>query len=371
MHASAELLDLPRQGSEPRERVARPPLEVRVSKLPQLRERVDALLRTDSRSRHPSHELRWLNILADGLQHEPYLLEAAAAGEAVIGRLALAFVRSRLFGRFLVSLPYLNSGGVQGHDAAAAAVLIGRAATLADELDCHYLELRHETRVEHPKLTAELTSKVHMRLRLPETVEQLRSGLKAGVRNQVKKGESQGFEVVWGREDRLRDFYDVFSRNMRDLGTPVFSRRLFASILAQFQDDAEVCCVRTDGKCIAAGLLIHGAGVTDVPSASSLREFNSTNANMLLYWHLLKRAVERGQHLFDFGRSTLDGPTFRFKKQWGAQPEPAVWQYYVRRGDIGDMRPGNSRNQRLSRLWQRLPVQLTKLMGPAIVRGIP
>lgn len=370
MHASAELIDLPRPASEPRERMARPSLEVRVSKLPQLRQRVDALSRAESRSLHPSHELRWLCILADGLRHEPYLLEASADG-AVVGRLALAFVRSRLFGRFLVSLPYLNSGGVQGSDAAATAALIDRAANLADELDCRYLELRHETRVEHPKLTAELTSKVHMRLRLPESVEQLRAGLKASVRNQVKKGESQGFEVLWGREDRLRDFYDVFSRNMRDLGTPVFSRRLFASILEQFQDDAEICCVRTAGKCIAAGLLIHAAGVTDVPSASSLRAYNATNANMLLYWHLLKRAIERGQCLFDFGRSTIDGPTFRFKKQWGAQPEAAVWQYYVRRGDIGDMRPDNSRHQRLIQAWQRLPLWITRLIGPMIVRGIP
>jgi hypothetical protein len=92
---------------------------------------------------------------------------------------------------------------------------------------------------------------------------------------------------------------------------------------------------------------------------------------MLMYWHLLQRAVQRRQEVFDFGRSTIDGNTYRFKKQWGAQSEPAVWQYYLRRGDIADMRPDNPRYQRAIRLWQRLPVALTCLLGPAIVRGIP
>jgi hypothetical protein len=90
-----------------------------------------------------------------------------------------------------------------------------------------------------------------------------------------------------------------------------------------------------------------------------------------MYWHLLQRAVQRRQEVFDFGRSTVDGNTYRFKKQWGAQPEPAVWQYYLRCGSIADMRPDNPRYERAIRLWQRLPVALTSLIGPAIVRGIP
>jgi hypothetical protein len=92
---------------------------------------------------------------------------------------------------------------------------------------------------------------------------------------------------------------------------------------------------------------------------------------MLMYWNLLERAVRRGQAVFDFGRSTLDSNTCQFKKQWGARPEEAHWQYYVRRGTVGDMRPDNPRYQRFIRLWQRLPVGLTRLIGPLIVRGIP
>jgi serine/alanine adding enzyme len=163
----------------------------------------------------------------------------------------------------------------------------------------------------------------------------------------------------------------VFARNMRDLGTPVFGRKLFENILLQFSDSAELCVVRILRRPIAAGLLIHGAGITEVPSASCLRDYNATNANMLMYWHFLQRAIERRQRVFDFGRSSYDSNTYRFKKQWGAQPEPAAWQYYVREGSPADMRLESGNYDRLVRIWRRLPVAMTRWIGPWIVRGIP
>lgn len=317
-------------------------------------------------SRHPA----WLNVLRYGMRHEPYLLEATTNGQTC-GLLPLAFVRSALFGRFLVSLPYLNTGGVLTDDEDVARKLIDRAVELADELRVRYLELRHERAVEHPNLTAKLTSKVHMRLALPDFVGPLWEGLKAKVRNQVRKGQREGLTVAWGRRELLPEFYAVFSENMRDLGTPVYGLGLFAQILRQFPDRSELCVVRLKDSPIAAALLLHGDGVTEVPSASSLKAYNGTCANMMMYWNLLERAIHREQAVFDFGRSSPGGGTYKFKEQWGAKPEPAVWQYYVRRGTVGEMRPDNPKYQRMIRLWQRLPVRVTRYLGPRIVRGIP
>lgn len=317
-------------------------------------------------SRHPA----WLTILQYGLEHDPYLLEATQAGRT-LGLLPLAFVRSALFGKFLVSLPYLNLGGVISTDDEVTKRLIDRAVGLADELRVQYLELRHERHVEHPELTAKQTHKVHMRLTLPETSAALWESFPAKVRNQVRKGQKQGLTVAWGRRELLPEFYAVFSENMRDLGTPVYALRLFAQTLRTFPDRAELCVVRQHDSPIAAALLLHGNGVTEVPSASSLKEFNATCANMLMYWHLLERATERRQSLFDFGRSTPGSGTYRFKEQWGAKPSASVWQYYVRRGAVGELRADSAKYRRLVRLWQRLPLPLSRLLGPRIVRGIP
>ena len=312
----------------------------------------------------------WLLATSRGLNHEPHVLIARRGGQWV-GVLPLSLVRSALFGRFLVSLPYVSTAGVVALDAATASSLIDRAVELADSLDVRFLELRHEDPVEHPRLNQQRTDKVHMRLSLPESSDTLWKDLTPKVRNQIRKGQKQDFEVHWGGLDILEDFYSVFSRNMRDLGTPVFSRKLFSSILEAFPESAEFCTLTSAGKAAAGALLIHGQGITQVPSASALREFNRQNVNMLMYWQLLCRAIERGQSTFDFGRSSQESNTFRFKKQWGAEGEPAVWQYYVRKGDVSEMRPESKKYQLLIKTWQRLPVRLTRWIGPPIVRGIP
>jgi FemAB-related protein (PEP-CTERM system-associated) len=317
-------------------------------------------------SYHPA----WLKVLEEGLEHVPYVLEAVA-GDETIGLLPLAFVKSRLFGRFLVGLPYLNYGGVMAEDEHVACMLVDKAVELADELDVKHLELRHRRAMDHPRLTTRAGYKVHMIRALPATSEALWKQLGSSVRNQVRKGQKSGLAVIWGGEELLPDFYDVFSRNMRDLGTPVYGRSLFRSAVRQFTGRAEFCVVRLGSKPVAAGLLVHGWKTTEIPSASSSRSYNSICANMLMYWSLLERAIQRGQGTFDFGRSTPGSSVCKFKEQWGAEPEPAEWQYYVRAGNTDDMRPDNPRYEQLIRLWKRLPVRLTRWVGPAIVRGIP
>ena len=219
--------------------------------------------------------------------------------------LPLMHISGPIFGSFLVSQPYLNTGGVLADSPEVAWQLIDRAVALADSLKVKHLELRHERRTEHDRFNAVNTEKVHMRLELPATTDELWTGLKSKLRSQIKKPlNDTSLSVAFGHLDQLNAFYSVFCRNMRDLGTPPFSRKLFREILTQFGDSAEICSVIQNGRPIASGFLLHGPEVTLIPSASSLREFNHTACNMLMYWHCLKRSVERGQKAFDFGRSS-------------------------------------------------------------------
>lgn len=316
------------------------------------------------------HHAAWVESISKGLRHRAHLITARQSGE-VTGVLPLNYVSGPLFGRFLVSLPYINTGGVWAKDSETASELVGAACDLADKLDVRYLELRHELAVSHPKLNFERTEKFHMRMELPDAPEKLLPSFKAKLRNQVKKPDEYGFTVEFGRIELLDSFYGVFARNMRDLGTPVFSRRLFHEILTNFDGDAELCVVRHEGQPVAGGLLVHYGELTEVPSASSLREFNRMGPNMLMYRHLIERAIVRGSRIFDFGRSSEGAGTYKFKAQWGAKPYPAVWQYYVRKGSPEEMRPDSDGNQRLIKIWQRLPVWLTRMIGPSVVRGIP
>ncbi len=316
------------------------------------------------------HHHAWVNSVADGLRQRVYLLRASSGGQ-VTGVLPLFLVSGPVFGRFLVSIPYVNTGGVWARDEQTAKQLVQQACDLADQLDVRYLELRHETAVEHPQLNFCNTEKKHMRLALPDSPEALMKSFKSKLRSQIKKAGQYDLEVEFGGAEKLDSFYRIFARNMRDLGTPVFPKSLFACILRDFGSDAEICVVSKEGQPVASAILVHLKTMTEVPSASCLREFNRTNANMLMYRHLLERAIERGSKTFDFGRSSEGSGTYKFKAQWGAQPHPAVWQYYVRKGSPEEMRPDDAGKQRLVKIWQRLPVWLTKLVGPPIVRGIP
>ncbi len=318
-----------------------------------------------SLSRHPN----WMLALRDGMGIKPYCLEARWR-DSICGLLPLGLTRSPFFGRYLISLPYVNYGGVIAEDAKVADSLITEATYMADRLNVKHLQLRHEEPIAHWQLGKTLTNKVHMRLDLPGTSGQLWDSFQPKVRNQVRKGIRAGIQIRWGEKELLDDFYDVFALNMRDLGTPVFGRSLFAAMLNYFPGKSELCVAYLNDKAIAAAILLHGKGTTEVPSASSLRSHNHTNANMLMYWHLLQRAVDHGQDVFDFGRSSTDSGPHRFKKQWGAEPVTATWQFYVRQDRGTDARLESRKYDRMVYLWQQLPISVSRWLGPWIVRGI-
>jgi len=328
----------------------------------------------------PEHAPAWLTILQQGLKQEPVPLVARAGGDdgPVVGYLPLVYVASLLFGRFLVSLPYLNRAGVVAKDPAVADALLDRAVELAEQRDVAYLEIRnHHQDRPHARLPDEMSAKVRMVMDLPDSEQGMWDGIKSKVRSQVRKADKTDHTVAVGGEEHLDAFYDIFAANMRDLGTPVYGKGFFRAIREHLGDHAEFVVVNCEGTPAAAALLIHDPGndnrpaSTQVPSASCLGAFNRFNTNMWMYFRLFVRAIERGSQQFDFGRSSEGSGTYKFKKQWGAQPQPTVWRYHLRKGDLSAMRPDNPSNQRKVELWKKLPVGLTRAIGPTIVRGIP
>ncbi len=317
------------------------------------------------------HDPRWLRVLREALGHRPYLLIERNGDNHVRGCLPLALVAGPLFGRFLVSLPYLNRAGIVADCTDASAALIDEAIRLADKLDVQYLELRHCQPIYHARLPAARDEKSLMILPLPGNDEDLWQSLNPKVRNQIRKGGKHELSARRGGLELVNEFYRIFAINMRDLGTPVYPRKLFVKILEHFRGEAELVVVDFAGRAVAAAMLVHDRGCTQIPSASCLRQFNYTCANMWMYHQLLLRSIARGSTRFDFGRSSEGSSTYQFKKQWGARPQQTIWQYHVRRGDVDAVRPDSPRYKWRIAAWRKLPVWLTRLIGPAIVKGIP
>lgn len=315
------------------------------------------------------HRWAWRRVFERGLGHRTdYLM--ARAGATPVGVLPLVHVNSWLFGRALSSLPYVNYGGVLASRPDAAPALVHAAADIARRRRLHYIVLRHRER----QLTnlAVRSHKVTMLLGLAATPEEMWTALDKKVRNQIRKAEKSSLTCVSGGPELLDRFYFVFARNMRDLGTPVYGKRLFSEILAAEPRDARLHLVLLDNEPIACAFSYAYGSVMEVPSASSLREHRSLCPNHLLYWSMIQQAIAQGRTCFDFGRSTPGDGTYLFKEQWGARAVPLNWEYQL----LGDTRlptddRQSARHQRRIATWKKLPLPLTNALGPRIARCVP
>ena len=312
------------------------------------------------------HAWAWRDVFTRAFGHESIYLIARREAN-VAGVLPLVRMSSPLFGRILTSLPFVNYGGVVAVDEAAEHALLTEAAGIASSLQCRHVELRHMGR-----RFADLPCRQHkvtMRLKLGEG---LWDRLDRKVRNQVRKAQKSGLTAASGGAEFLADFYTVFARNMRDLGTPVYARAVFDEVLRAFPGRARVMVVRHEGRPIAAGIGYRTGTLFEVPWASSIREFNALCPNHMLYWHAIESAQAEGVQVFDFGRSTPGEGTFKFKEQWGAEPEPLHWEYWLPPGhDLPDQGPTNPKFRLAIEGWKRLPLWLANAAGPRIVRWIP
>ena len=316
------------------------------------------------------HLMAWLRIIERIFGHRTFYLTAKDEQGQVHGVLPLVFLSSRLFGRFLVSLPFVNYGGVLANNPASQEGLLGRAVELAKQLAAGHIELRHEelAGLQWP----DKQHKVSMRLRLPEEFDLLWKTFPAKLRSQIRRAEKEGMTFRLGRDDVLEDFYTVFSRNMRDLGTPVYGRTFFSEILRSFPESSRIGVVYLKGQPVAAGFLYGFRRVLEIPWASSDRRYNRLAPNMLLYGSVLDYACQKGFRVFDFGRSTPGGGTYRFKEQWGAKPVPLHWYYWLSNGGpLPDLSPSNAKFRWAISVWQRLPLFVSERLGPSISRSIP
>ncbi|MFN3438995.1 MAG: FemAB family XrtA/PEP-CTERM system-associated protein [Acidovorax sp.] len=315
------------------------------------------------------HLSGWQTVLHKSFGHTSHHLVAKRAGH-VVGALPLVQLNSALFGNFLVSLPFLNYGGVLAQDGEVHTKLLEQAVTVARDLACSHLELRETA----PSATWPMrTDKVSMWLPLPATKEALWAQIGSKLRAQIKKGLGQGLTFDMGGVELLDDFYRVFSTNMRDLGTPVYAKRFFEIVLKEAPGQPELVLGRdAQGRPVAGALVLRHGARMEVPWASTLRRANGLNANMALYWTMLSHACEAGCSAFDFGRSTVDANTHRFKKQWGASAVPLYWHYWMADGTaIPQINPGNPKYRMAIAAWKRLPVVVANRLGPYISRTLP
>jgi FemAB-related protein (PEP-CTERM system-associated) len=313
----------------------------------------------------------WKNIIEKTFGHKTFYLLSENKEEQINGILPFVRLKSLLFGNFMVSCPYFNYGGICADHNEIRDQLLKAAIDITQKEGGKHIELRHTNQILDGLPVK--TAKVSMRLELSQNSEELWNSFSSKLRSQIRRPTKDGLYSRFGREEELDNFYSIFAINMRDLGTPVYSKTFFKNILEEFSQSTWICTVYTkEGIPVASGFLVGFKDMLEIPWASSLRNYNHLSPNMLLYWNVLKFGCEKGYKVFDFGRSTIGEGTFKFKEQWGSKPLQLYWHYWLKNaGPLPELNPNNPKYRLAIRTWQKLPVTLTKLIGPIIAKNLP
>jgi FemAB-related protein (PEP-CTERM system-associated) len=312
------------------------------------------------------HRWAWKRVMEEAYGHTSFFL-GAVEGDRLCGVLPLTLVKSRLLGRRIVSMPFMDYGGLCTDGRADADRALAAAAVDLARGEEASLELRHvgDRPIDMPRSL----DKVTMLLRLEGDQDAQWKLLPSERRNRIRKGLRLGLDASLHGPEAVREFHRVLAVNMRDLGSPAHARRFFDLVVDGLGESARILLVRSDHQVIGGALLLRHRDTISIPYVSSLRRFFERCPNQVLYWEAMRFAIAEGARTLDFGRSSRGAGTFEAKRQWGAQPTQLHWHYFPSGGG-----PPEDELRRLAwaqRLWRRLPLPVTKAAGPWIRRRIP
>jgi len=309
----------------------------------------------------------WREIVREVYGLKSYFL-AAMDDERIIGALGLFEIRHPIFGHYLTTAVFGNDGGLYFDDAVGRDGLLAEARNVADRVNAAYLLIRTRDleldgfRVDRSYRTAVMD--------LEGGADAVWKRLPAKTRNQVRRGIKEGFTVETGH-DQLGAFYDVFHEHMRVLGSPGHGRRYYEAIVEHLGDRADFLVVKDGSKVVAGALLFWVNGTAMNYHTVALREYNRRCPNYLIYWRMIEASCTRGCRWFDMGRSRFDSSNLQFKENWNPQEMPLSYNYFLRKlKDVPNLDPRNPRYRMQIALWQKLPLFVTKTLGPRLISGL-
>lgn len=312
------------------------------------------------------HQAGWKTVIEKAFGHQTYFLYVETNGK-ITGILPLVHINSLLFGNTLVSIAPCVYGGIVASDDQSYQELDQEACRLADELAVDCLEMRNKVQQHPERPYKELY--VYFRKELDADVEKNFLAIPRKQRAMVRKGIEAGLTSVI--DDSIDRIYQAYSESVRNLGTPVFSKKYFQLLKDVFGAQCEVLTVEHKGLLIASvmsfyfkdEILPYYGGGTDLA-----RELKG---NDFMYWEVMRRAVEKGVKVFDYGRSKIGTGSYSFKKNWGFTAEPLFYEFYlVKATSLPDINPLNPKYKFFIAAWKRLPLPVSQFVGPWLSKNL-
>lgn len=328
----------------------------------------DAFVRQHPQS-SPFHLTAWKNSIEQTFGYRPLYL-AAFHGDRIAGVLPLFLTDGFIAGKALISTPFAVYGGILAEDSESRLALAVRAAELGRALQVQHVELRNAWPVQSAGWTP-LRRYVTFTQPLHTTdPDGLLAQLPKKTRNMIRKSLRTPFEIRRSRDPRA--FERLHSLTLRRLGTPSFPPAHFNRLLAEFGSQIDLCEVVLNRRAVAASMSFVFNGQMHIYYAATDPAFNHLAPNYRMYFENLLSAARSGCSLFDFGRSKLNTGTFDFKRHWDTTPRELPYEVLlVRRKQLPNFTPVNPRFDLAIRLWRRIPLPVTRVIGPWLIRQFP
>jgi FemAB-related protein (PEP-CTERM system-associated) len=312
------------------------------------------------------HRAGWKEVIERAFGHQTHYLFAESGGR-ITGVLPLGHIKSRLFSNALISTPFGASGGIATDDEQVYRQLEAAACQLAEDLGVDYLELRNREAHQPDWPTKRLY--VNFRKTIDPDPEQNLLAIPRKQRAMVRKGIKAGLESTF--DASVDRFYTAFSDSVRSLGTPVFSRSYFEILREVFGDQCDILTVTHQGELISSVLSFYFRDEVLPYYAGGMPRARQLKGNDFMYWELMRRSCERGVRVFDYGRSKQGTGSYSFKKNWGFEPAPLYYEYYLLKArQMPDVSPMNPKYRVFINAWKRLPLPVTRLVGPMLARNL-
>ena len=342
---------------------------VRPADLADLREcaRIDGFVR-EHRESSLFHRPQWSRAVARGCRQRGHYLLAEQSG-ALVGCLPLTEIRSLLFGNALVSVGFATGGGVLADDPLVAERLAQAGWEIAKRSGCPTMELRGGALPAGWQVRDDVYAGFVRDL--PEGDEAIMLAMKRRHRS-IRRAQAFGLDVSCGRSAAdLDDLCAAYGESVRNLGSPVYPRGLFAAMLEEFGEEADILTVAREGRPLASVLNFYFRGTVTAYWGGGTAESREWLANDLMYYEVMRRASARGCTRFDFGRSKVGTGAYSYKCNWGFDPQPLAYAFRTADGaPARDINPMSAKYRLQVAAWQRLPLWLANRLGPPIARGL-
>jgi FemAB-related protein (PEP-CTERM system-associated) len=313
------------------------------------------------------HLLSWRRTIQQTYGHRAKYFYVRCGAEWR-GVLPAFVVGARPFPKALVSVPVGVSGGILANDIEAADLLRCAAQAFAEKEKLEYIEYKSEAK-QFSDLATKSDLYFTFRQELYAESEQQMKCIPRKTRAVLRASERAGLVGCYNRSD-LDVFYDLYTLSLRALGTPAFPKSLFENALKECRSD--FVTIREAGRIIGVAMNFYYKQTIMPFFAGTVPEARGVGVNNYIYWYMLKTAYDRGYRIFDFGRSKADTGAFKFKKNMGMTPIPLHYQYELIHADeMPQVNPNNPKYKKVIETWRRLPLPVTRILGPLIQKRLP